>query len=296
MNAEPSTLDLPPVAALLQRSEPGRPLPWRWGILTLMVITVFLLNRVDPSAGNRDLVLAFTFSLILLGLVIFSLLSARNVARAQRTELAQLQRADELIQTRRWPEAASLLLALLARPMRTQAARVQALIFFVTVLMRYHRFVEAIEINDYILQNFPIDPISRHGLRVGRAMAMLREDHLVDADRALGELRRESADKSAGLSLLEIYRDVKTGHASEAVALFTDRRQSMRQQLGHRLGDAFALIARAYDMLGEDQHAAQHWQWATLLVPSVELARRYPELSAIIGKYPPALTPVGGVA
>ena len=30
-----------------------------------------------------------------------------------------------------------------------------------------------------------------HGLRLARAMAMLREDHLFDADRAISELRRQ---------------------------------------------------------------------------------------------------------
>src|SRR5207249_295307 len=95
-----------------------------------------------------------------------------------------------------------------------------------------------------------------YGLRLGRAMAMLREDHLVDADRAMGELRRMAERKdSAGMALLELYRDVKTGHPQEAVEVFDEAMAALRAQLGHRAGDAYALVAKAYDMLGRASEA-----------------------------------------
>jgi hypothetical protein len=127
-------------------------------------------------------------------------------------------------------------------------------------------------------------------------MAMLREDHLVDADRAISELRRgPAARESAGLALVELYRDVKTGHPAEAVELFEARHPVLRDQLGIRVCDAYGLAARAYDLLGRDSEAARAWERATLLSPPAELARRYPELQPLIGKLSPAEMPASAI-
>ena len=123
---------------------------------------------------------------------------------------------------------------------------------------------------------------------------MLREDHLFDADRALAELRRTVASagvESAGLALVEIYRDVKTGHPDEAVQIFEQRLPVMRDQLGHRVADAYALAARAYDLLGREAEARDAYEKATLLAPPPELSRRYPEVQKLEGRYDPAIAP-----
>src|SRR6476469_6385661 len=127
-------------------------------------------------------------------------------------------------------------------------------------------------------------------------MGMLREDHLFDADRAIADLRRstrrseesEQSDASsgpgleyAGLALIEIYRDVKTGHPDEAIELFNAKLPILRQQLGHRVGDAYALAARAYDLLGRRDEAQDAYEKATSLSAGSELLRRYPEVAAL---------------
>ena len=97
----------------------------------------------------------------------------------------------------------------------------QALIFLSSILARYHRFEDAIAVHNHLLETINFDDSTAHGIRLGRAMAMLREDHLVDADRAISELRRTSQGReSAGLALVELYRDVKTGHPTEAIEHF----------------------------------------------------------------------------
>jgi len=158
-------------------------------------------------------------------------------------------------------------------------------------------------VQDHLIENVDLDPSTVHALRLGRAMAMLREDHLFDADRAISELRRdvsravdpsqpdEAAPISAGLSLIEIYRDVKTGHAAEAIELFNRTQQVMRQQLGHRVADAHGLIAKAHDFLSDAQQARLHWERATVLSPAIELVRRYPELSTIATRYTASIAP-----
>jgi len=84
---------------------------------------------------------------------------------------------------------------------------------------------------------------------------------------------------------VEIYRDVKTGHPAEAVEIFNQRSARLREQLGHRAGDAFALIAKAYDLMGKEAEARAAWEKATLLTPAVELTRRYPETASVAERF-----------
>jgi tetratricopeptide (TPR) repeat protein len=149
-------------------------------------------------------------------------------------------------------------------------------------------------VHNYLLEHVALDASMGYGLRVGRAMAMLHEDHLFDADRAIGELRRlGDRNDSAGLALVEIYRDVKTGHPDEAIATFEQRAGLLRDKLGHRVADAYALVARAYDLIGNDAAAKQAWQRATLLSPTIELTRRYPEVAKTAARFEAAPAPVG---
>jgi hypothetical protein len=152
-------------------------------------------------------------------------------------------------------------------------------------------------VQEYILEHVHLDPESAFGLRLGRAMALLREERLFDADRAISDLRRGVPGReSGGLALVEIYRDVKTGHPAEAIEMFEAKLGVMRDQLGHRVGDAYALAARAYDLLGREEEAKQAFGRGTLLAPVGELTRRYPELAGMVEKYPPAAAPMGGGA
>jgi tetratricopeptide (TPR) repeat protein len=84
---------------------------------------------------------------------------------------------------------------------------------------------------------------------------------------------------------------VKTGHPAEAIEMFDKTLPALRRQLGHRVSDAYALAARAYDFLSRPDEAQAHWERATLLSPAIELQRRYPELSVMTGKYQPAVAP-----
>jgi hypothetical protein len=282
-----SFLDVP---RLLERSLP-RPRTGRAWYLPLGV-AVAVLTALWAAAGNPQVQ---GLARGLLGLVMLGLIAAMGVitsraVKRHRQEQQRLEAIEELVQLRRWDQAASMLDALLSQPLRSAAARLGALIYLASVLARYHRFADAIAVQNYLLERAEFDPATAQGLKLMRAMAMLHEDQLVDADRAISELRRETPD-SAGLALIEIYRDVKTGHPAEAIQLFESRLASMKMQLGHRVGDAYALAARAHDLLGQGDQAAVAFEKATLLMPPEELYRRYPEVAAIRDKYPAAATP-----
>jgi tetratricopeptide (TPR) repeat protein len=212
--------------------------------------------------------------------------------RRARAEYAAVGAVEELIQLRRWPEAGLLLQTMLSRPARSPFSRAQLLLYLSMVLARYHRFEDSVTVHDYVLHEIPLDDATEHAVRLARAMSLLREDNLLDADRAISELRRASRGmESAGLALVEIYRDVKTGHPAEAVEMFESRLQVMRKQLGHRAADVWALAARAYDLLGRTTDARAAFENATLLTPLAEIVRRYPEVEPLSKTYVPAPAP-----
>ncbi len=296
-------LDVP---ALLERSQPrGSPLRGMYilGLFAVVVLGSALISSQGPTAAGIVRILSGLAMLAVMGgLFIYSW----YVTKQHRAEQFQLEAIEELVTLRRWPQAAILLEALLSHPTRTPQARVQALIYLAGVLARYHRFADAILVQDHLLENVRMDEMTAHGLRLGRAMAMLREDHLFDADRAIADLRRRvgrdtsetpsdqpqpQISDSGGLALVEMYRDVKTGHPNEALELFRERLAAMRKQLGHRVADAWALAAKAYDLLGQQSDAQQAFENATLLSPLGEMVRRYPEIASLMEKYRPATAP-----
>jgi hypothetical protein len=138
-----------------------------------------------------------------------------------------------------------------------------------------------VELYDRLMNIDGLDPASCHGLKLGRAMSLLRDDRLYDADRAIVDLRRDGTGASAGLELVEIYRDVKTGHPQDALERFDRQLAALKRALGCRTADAWGLAAAAKLMLGDAPGAQRAWQTATVLVPAVELVRRYPELSGV---------------
>jgi tetratricopeptide (TPR) repeat protein len=98
----------------------------------------------------------------------------------------------------------------------------------------------------------------------------------------------------AGLRLVELYRDIKTGHIEEAVALFHAGLDVLRLGLGQRVGDAYALLAVALDRLGDIAAAQQAVLDATVMQPAEDLQASYPEFAPLLKKYPVTPLPVMG--
>ena len=289
---EPPPYTFLDVPALLERSEPRPRATWL-GYAAGAVVLALLLAALNVAGSEEGRNLARLASAVVLVVMVSALgFYVVGTVRRHRAEQAMVDAAAELVQLRRWPQAGLVLEQVLSRPAHTHAVRVRALFNLAAVLARYHRFDDAILVEDYLIESDRIDPGTSFGLRVGRAMAMLRQDHLVDADRAMGELRRlEGTGESGGLALVEIYRDVKTGHPAEAIDVFHTKLPSLRDQLGHRAADAYALAARAYQLLGSDAEAADAWAKATLLAPGMELVRRYPEVEPVAAAFPASPAP-----
>ena len=289
--SSPQLLDVP---ALLESSKPRARVSWFWyaagGFLLVVMSATLLSGHSDTGKRLVDALSALMMVALISGMMVMTVVTVRR----HRAEQEQVEAASEMMQLRRWPQAALLLREILSRPARGVGLRSQALIYLGAVLARYHRFTDAIAVYDHLLDHQLVDGGTAYGLRLGRVMAMLREDHLFDADRAIAELRRlgnSAGVDSGGLALVEIYRDVRTGHPDEAVAIFEDKLPVLRDQLGHRVADAYALAARAYDLLGRSAEAQDAYTRATLLAPLIELHRRYPEVEKLAGKYQPSPAP-----
>jgi len=285
----PSFLD---VSVLVEHSQPRPRNSWLWyGAATFAAVVLLSTYANQQSVEMQKFVHAMA-ALAMFGLVTGLGLVMAAAHRSQRAEEAQIEAVDELVQLRRWAEAAMILNGMLSRPTRTARGRVQGLLFLTSVLARYQRYGDALRVQEHLLEEAGTDGPTEYALRLGRAMALLHETRLFDADRAISELRHHpQAADSAGLALVEIYRDVMTGHPQEAIDRFEKKLPVLRQQLGHRVADAWALVARAYDLAGRSADARAAYANATLLVPPLELERRYPELVALRGNYPPASAP-----
>jgi len=282
--------------ALIDASAPrARPGWLQMGVagFLLAILVGWLLGRQQDDLKQWiPLLLSFGFTIVL----VFVTSNGFLVIRRARREQAQLETVEELIQLRRWPQAAMALQAYLSRPIRSIVMRAQGLLCLALVLARYHRYEDAVRVYDQVLEEVPLDDASAHAVRLGRAMALLCEERLLDADRAIADLRRGSrGTESPGLALLEIYRDVKTGHPREAIQMFQERLELMRKSLGHRVADAWGLVARAYDLLGQTDEARVAYENGTVLSPVVELLRRYPEIKPVAEKFPATPTPAGVV-
>jgi hypothetical protein len=288
----PSPVDQFDITALLEASAPQPRIPWTWYAIGAGIFLAILNRMLAGQSAQIDAALNALCAIAMAG-VLFALMAISvSGVRAVRSQHQRLDAAAEMIQLRRWPEAAMTLRHLLSEPAKTEPFRTQALVYLSVILARYDRFDDAIAVQEHLLDHERLDPGSAFGLGIGRAMAMLRQDRLFDADRAISELRRApGACDSGGLALLEIYRDVKTGHPVEAIEIFDKKWKLLRDQLGHRVGDAWGLIARAHDLLGHEEQARQAVTNATLLTPPAELLRRYPELEKLTGRYTPAPMP-----
>jgi tetratricopeptide (TPR) repeat protein len=212
--------------------------------------------------------------------------------RARRGEQAQVEAAEELVQLRRWPQAALLLQSLLAKPSYLPMSRLQGLVYYTSVLGRFQRYDDVLAICDHLLEHIPPDAPIVHMIKLARGGALLRQDRLFDADRVISDLRRwPAASESGGLALLEMYRDVKTGHPTEGLEVFAKKLDLIRRQLGHRVANAYVLAAKAHDMLNQTDQARAAYQAATLLAPAMELNHRYPEVADLGSRYAPSPAP-----
>jgi len=276
---------------------------WLLGAGALVVILPF-----EPTTK-------MTLGMVLCGVFIGVMAYFWSIVRSLRAEESQLDLIEDALALKRYPEVAGRLQGLMASPMRADQHRLRAMVLLATFLARNGRYDDALVVYNELTGTERVAGPSGAMVKIGRAMAMLQSDHLYDADRAITDLRRlidrggaedelQQIDSAApampadalaisALRLVELYRDVKTGHAEEAIASFEKNLPLLTAGLGHRVGEAHALVAVAYDRLNRPDDARQRFLDGTALQGIADILNRYPEVRPLIAKYAP--TPAPGV-
>lgn len=215
--------------------------------------------------------------LVFAAVLFMAMRQASRLAQRQREDAELLRMADEGLRLARWDQVNAAISKLLSRPANRPHVRFQGLIYLGGLLNRVGRYHDVIRLYDDLQAEAVFPPPIATSLRCMKAYAMLRDDRLSDAYEAVAELRRESSGGSGMVSVLELYRLVKTGHHEDALALFEEKRAQITEQMAHRSADAWALAAVAALSLSRSEQAAQYARNAALLADSGEIVRRFPE-------------------
>jgi hypothetical protein len=276
-------------------------------------------GSTDASAGTLTVLRWVVSLLLILMLMTFASIWGGQIARRVRDEERQVDAAELALRLGQFDPAAIAVSKALSMPMLSPLNRVRALGVYVGLLSRFGRYEDVAHAVEAVLADgVPVSMVAP--LRAARVYAMLRDDRLVDADRALTELRRMSAGSWAGdqhgddamddagetlgarakalAMLAEAYREVRTGHADDLLARHAQRRPVVVSHLASRVADLDAMVAWAALRMGDESRAEGLWKLATTLTPGEELVRRYPELSDVARRFwsapiPPEATSSG---
>lgn len=288
MNASPiSDITKADLDTVLEQSRPRRNQSMLAPLFLLAILFATLLSVPGDGVWVQMLVPAAMALLIVL-----SLRYASRMARQQRDEAEGLRVIDESIRLGRWDQAAAMLTRLFASPSARPHVRIQGLIYLGTLFNRIGRFADVIRLYDSLVERVQFPRQISLSLKCMRAYAMLRDNLLSDAYEAIAELRREAPQSSGMVTVLEIYRLVKTGHNDDALALFDERRTQLAQQLSHRSADGWALAAAASLALSRTDQARSYARNACLLSDPSQIALRLPECAPALQ----LVTPNAGVS
>ena len=267
------------VEALLEASRPRRAPSL---LLPMMVGAVVIAAVISLPSGSGWLqpLVPFAFG----AMIALSIWNATRVARRQRNEQELLRRADEGLRLGRWDDATAAMTEVLNTPSPRPHVKIQALIYVTAAWARVGKFGDVIKLCDYLLDQAIFPPGMANSLKCMRAYAMLRDERLSDSYQAISMLRREFPGGSAMMSVLELYRLVKTGHHEDAVQFFDARKRQLAEQLGHRSSDGWALAASSLLLLGRREESMIYARRACTLGEPSEIIRRFPECCKVMGQ------------
>lgn len=252
-------------------------------ITVVMVASAFVSDPTVPAARMAQWALAIMFPLVTGAAAVGW--GAYQAGRL-RDEEAAVEQIEGAVRMRRFDMASWQLLAVLSHPMLSPMNRARALGAFLTTLARIGRFDEsALMVDAMLAEGVPMGMVAP--LRAVKAYVLLREDRLVDADRAVTDIRKMGRDGFSGavLALAETYREVRTGHTEDLLAAHDKRRIAVAEELGHRVSDLDALAAWAAMTRKDDNLAKRLWRRATIVGQIGELVDRYPELKEVASRF-----------
>ncbi len=181
----PPFLDVP---TLLEASRPQKRINFFWsfaGVFGLLLVMQFAGGADDATRKAIEFFTGLMLLTLVGASVGFSVFTMRRLRAQQQT----VDAIEEMMLLRRWDPAGLLLNRFLSSPVRSSHLWAAGLTRLAELLGRHHRFEDAITVQNFIIENQLLDDHGDYLMRMARTMAMLREDHLVDADRAISDLR-----------------------------------------------------------------------------------------------------------
>jgi len=278
-----AAFDPPSAEELQQHLTAHAPQPRRfgpWPIYLLLGLALALLLLSEPNA------LTVLLPWLLIGGLIFWAAWQRHLtANLQES----LRRVHELTVLRRYDEAAAEAWALIPRVQRWPDHHLQATMLLTADLAALHAYEAAAAGQSYLLRFVPEGHPAGQILRLQRALALLHEDRLADADDELRQVEREKRSPLAEAlhRVARMYQQLRTHRAAEVVA-DADQRPARLRPLAVEAGYAYGMMAAAFDRLDQSDEARRWWKLATLLLPDAAIAREAPETAGLAERYAPA--------
>ncbi|MAG17035.1 MAG: hypothetical protein CMJ21_03095 [Phycisphaerae bacterium] len=303
------------VREYLDAHPPRSPSRWAaWAPLMAVGFVVSIAWQIDAGWAN---VLPW---LVVLGVIVVSEMRVRRVARLTD----ELAHAQELALQHQWLPTLQLAWRLVPALSGMPQLHGRSVALIAHVFDRLRCYESALAAYDFLLQRMPAEHPAAVHLRVQRAITLMINDQLVDADDALRRLRGDiellgDAGASAAYRLAQLVQEVLTFHYDHAVACADELLDALRP-LGIEAGYGHALVALSWLNVARSQHgadrdatndqstsglsstaehayaqAAKWWSTATLLMPVSQLIDRFAPLRALIDDAhvgPPTMTPV----
>jgi len=270
--------NLPDAALLRQYVDQHAPRPPRFGrgmTISVLVGVLVLLFVLPPSP------LTSLLPWLILGGLLYWILSQRGaLITAQRG----VRHVLELTALRRPHDAVSVAWHLIPNLHRWPELHVQGVLLLGANLMTLRQWDAAIEAQTYLLDHLPAQHPTAHLLRAQRAMGLLREDRLADADSELRALQRADVD-GLTMSIVKLgllMQRVKTHHDADALAeAASDDPHQTFAPIGTEAAYGYGMLALASHRTQQPDQAQRWWHDATMLLPAEHLIDAMPEFAPL---------------
>ena len=281
---------------LITSSRPRRKLT-KIGTFILIGFILLIWSLLVSPATEQGRLIPMLLSWVILICLVVSL----TISTSRRKDLAKWSRqASDLCLQEKWSQAIEPLRRLLAKPVPSAQIRYQGLLELAGVAEHSERLEGAAEIYEAITREQPQGLLGSLAL-VGKAIVLLKLDHLADADDIIRrlEVSVQSRSLKSLVVLARLYQQIKTGHYAEALADKSSKCELARVGMSTKAAYVYALLAlgcRRQEIAASVEEAADEsltagceaemlWQQATMLLEPDILLEKFPELAELKEAY-----------
>lgn len=216
-----------------------------------------------------------------------------TLIRRQRAASSQLAAGLTALQLRDYPRAQQLLIASMSRPVYNPVQRTGGLLALAMVAEHQRCYEPALRLYESVLSSPRCQWSQYHLAAVAKALSLLRLDRLTDAVDYIAQLEKTSLPppSRAMLSMVQLYRQIRTGQSAVALENYDQIAAQARDHLGTGAAPIYGLLALAHDRQSDQAGARLWWLRATMLLRGAELVHYFEELQPLTQKWPDMQVP-----